>query len=353
MAKELPVPFDKHVVPPIFYSSQMPPYLPMVDVPLEIIFARDYICAQICNMSGYLSSNNAIRMFCYNMLCYNYWENNDFRQVYRLVCGLILHRQRKGNLADIRMSANECIYHILTVYSAFLAFNYPDVMKQLTKEQQLSVKEQLNDYHTLKNIAETMLEKSRDDREFAKWASDILFKCQDLYSLNDTQLAQDCHYVHKAMQATPLNPKVYTKNGDFNPTQTRPVITPPGFQPDVQSLAQQHLNNTPYRPETYRNPLPHDPVPTEVFHNPSWRHPSVAEHHQNASISLNRLAQMQDTGAYYRESLVDDFLTNLVPVTIGDNIPTHPHQLLEIPSDSRISQSELQSIPATKAARDG
>lgn len=216
----------------MYYDAQHPPFRPDTDVPMEIIFARDYICAQIANMAGLFSTWNPARMFCYNSLVFYNFDNQHFVEVYRLVVGLLLFRQRKGNLNDIRMSANECIYQVLSLYTAHLCNNYPELMKQLDVNQLQGVKDLTLPFQDLKAMVEVELN-NRDPNQYTRWATDIVYKCKDLYTLDSNQLISDCQFTHNAMQKLPFAAKQYTSRFIFNPTGTQPLIPPNDFQPDL------------------------------------------------------------------------------------------------------------------------
>ena len=225
----LPFPCDRPIVPTLYYDSQHPPYRPNIDVPDELIFARDYICTQIANMAGLLAGMNPGRMFLYNTLVFQNFDNDDFREVYRLVCGLILFRQRRGNLNDIRMSANECIHQVLSLYVAYLCNNYPDLMKQLDVNQLQSVRDSTVPFQDLKAMVQSVLT-DPDRSKYLDRATDIVFKCKDLYTLNSQQLLEDCRFTHDAMQRHPFQAKQYSNRYIFNPTDTKPLIPPRDFK---------------------------------------------------------------------------------------------------------------------------
>lgn len=259
MSSQLPFPTDQAIVPPLYYDSQNPPYRPTLELPNELLWVRDYISVQISNMAGLFSTLNPARMFLYNTLVYCHFDNDAFREVYRMVCGLLLFRQHRGNLNDVRMAASECVYQVLQVYAAHLCNNYPELMKQLDVNQLQSVRQSTQSFQDLRNMVESEFAFRENERrkrmheqsslEMSQHEIDIVHKCKDLYTLTSHDLIQDSHFVHEVLQRQPFNAQQHTGRMVFNPSQTRPLPAPISLQPQVTPMY------PPHSPPSQRNNL--------------------------------------------------------------------------------------------------
>lgn len=253
----LPVPTDKPVVPILVYHSQSPPCRPPDDdIPQDIIFAKDFICTQIANMSGLYASRSPIRMFCYNMLAYYHFENEHFRNVYYYVCGYLLFKQRKRALLDLRMSTVECVHQVLAMYTAHFCNNYPELMKLLTKDQLQEIKRLTIEFEDLKNLTRSVFEAyaKQSQQDYAENLKEILFKCKDLYNLTPTDLEQDCLKVHKASLEEPIVLSDTLKYRHKNPLQIKSERIPPDFKPEETPVL-----NTLYPAQPPTQPIHYQP----------------------------------------------------------------------------------------------
>jgi len=258
------LPYDKTITPPLTYECQYPPYLPFLNIPDELLIARDYIAAQISNMVGAYAHMNPARIFCYNTLVYGNFDNDAFREVYCLVCGLLLHRQRKGNLNDIRHSANECIYQVLQLYTAHLCNNNPEVMRQLDVNQLQGVKESTVSFQDIKAIMVSEFNKRdpavQSESDYVRWATDIIYKCKDLYTLTPTDLMHDCKFTHSVLQKTPFKAKDLKHQKIFNPSGTIPLVPPGNFKPIIQPRHHSVIDPTTQRPHMFPNQYNPPPI---------------------------------------------------------------------------------------------
>jgi hypothetical protein len=83
------------------------------------------VAVAVANEATAKATVNAVRMFCYNLLCNCNWNSREFGEVVKLTCDYIWLNFQRGFIRDPELGINDAVTNVLTLYSSALLFQYP------------------------------------------------------------------------------------------------------------------------------------------------------------------------------------------------------------------------------------
>lgn len=146
---QAPVSFEYPITAPIQYPANRPPQLPQVEVFPEVQGYIVPIAAFIATEAGLISGQSIPSMFCYNMLASMNWNNQNYTEIFKLVCDTLAVQYRSGMIQSIDGSIVELVKTVLTLYRSNLALSYPEVMQALDDQTYASCQSNLVHYQGL------------------------------------------------------------------------------------------------------------------------------------------------------------------------------------------------------------
>lgn len=152
----LPVSADVHQVPPEQFPTRNPPFLPNVVVLPEAQSLLVHAASMVANEVGFLSTQTNARMFMFNLLSQNYWNNATYSDVVKLVCDLATLKARTGEAPSAGSALNDAVTEALALVCSSLIVDFPDLSVYLTTEQVAAAHNNNNTYHLLINDIDAM-----------------------------------------------------------------------------------------------------------------------------------------------------------------------------------------------------
>ena len=132
----LPYSCEYPSVPVVQFPSNNPPALPNVQVMQEAQPLLPFIAATIANEAGIYSGNTAARMFCYNMLSSNGWQNQAFSDIVKLAADACILKTRMGGSHTAATIAVDAVREVLVLFTSMLVVTYPE-LAGITPPQQV------------------------------------------------------------------------------------------------------------------------------------------------------------------------------------------------------------------------
>lgn len=129
----LPVSAEYPVTPILQYQMSAPPLVPNIQVLPDGQPIMVMICSIVANEASAQALNSPARMFCYNMLSSNGWNNSLYADVVKLAIDTCLLRSRAGRAAPSAY-LHEAVEEILAIYTGVLVMNYPDLQRMVSQE---------------------------------------------------------------------------------------------------------------------------------------------------------------------------------------------------------------------------
>ena len=131
----LPVSSDAPILPICQYDPHNPPCYPNVgQLPKEVEHLVANMASAIANIAGQKAHANPARMFMYNLLSVNYWNDQYFATVVNLALATLCLEYRKGKYRAPEPAVQEVADKVLTLESSNIIFEYPD-LKSICRPQ--------------------------------------------------------------------------------------------------------------------------------------------------------------------------------------------------------------------------
>jgi hypothetical protein len=200
------------------YDNLTPPFVPMVAAFPEAQYVLPMIAASIANEAALKANANAGRMFCYNLLVNNNWNNAEFSEVVKIIADLVALNTRKKLYHTVEAGVKDAVSQVLVLYTSELLFRHPG-LKGLVSPQILNAAHQNS--HSFNNLKQ--------------------------------ELASMQQYPNTNYPMQPMNqPMPQQQGGYYNGPQTG--MPPPGYYPQQQYPQQQQ--QYPQMPQQYPQQLP-------------------------------------------------------------------------------------------------
>ena len=147
----LPFSAEYPICPPTQFPSNNPPFVPQLQVLQEGLPLIPHIASVIANESGILSNQSPARMFCFNMLASNGWQNNAYADVIKLAVDSAILKSRMGISNTPLAVAVDAAREVLTLYTSMLVMNYPELSQFMQPQQVQAAAANYNVYNDLLN----------------------------------------------------------------------------------------------------------------------------------------------------------------------------------------------------------
>lgn len=123
----LPVSADYPIAPFTQYDLFNPPFVPPINVMPGCESVVPMIAATIANEACLKADKHPGRMFLYNLLVDNYWNNPIFSEVVKLATDIVALNYNKGHIRSPEQGVQDAVALAMGGYSSTLFVNYPDL----------------------------------------------------------------------------------------------------------------------------------------------------------------------------------------------------------------------------------
>lgn len=113
--------YEKFETPPILIDQSQIPYVPQVEAP-EVAHVLPAIVTRLINKLGLEAGKNPVRMFSYNLLKRNNWQNQYFEELFQLTVGHLRMLLRDHQTAGATALSEQSADTILSLFSSSLIF---------------------------------------------------------------------------------------------------------------------------------------------------------------------------------------------------------------------------------------
>ena len=140
----LPVSAEFPVVQYREYTPYNPPIVPQIQVNQLCQQLLPVIAAKAANMVAVLANQNPARMFCYNLLCSNGWNNTEFAEVCKFTTDLMFLLFNKQPTRSIEQYIEGAVENALRFKTSQYVSSFPELQQMCTQEVYRSSMDNLN-----------------------------------------------------------------------------------------------------------------------------------------------------------------------------------------------------------------
>ena len=227
----LPVTHQMPIVPVQLYDPWSPPVVPQIQVPQHLQHILPMLTTAIINEAGVKSGSNAARMFCYNLLVRQYWQNEQFNEVVKLAIDMLALNMQKGLCRSPEQAYADVAKEALSLYTSNLVFLYPD-LKAYSSPQFLDAAFQ--NAGALNNIKQEIAGMFVNNP-----GNGAAFPIYNGQQVQDPRFAGMGGNAHPSMQYYPGGPVPSPVNGYYHPGMVQQV---PGMGLGPQNSCYQYPN---------------------------------------------------------------------------------------------------------------
>ena len=123
----LPFRTDVASLPIVQYGPGQPPFVPQLTVHPQVQIYLPEVASTVVNELGMKAYNNASRMFAYNILSDNAWNNPRFLDLVLFVCDAIACNLIEGKIASPQQGLYDTISQCITMVVSGLMFEFPEL----------------------------------------------------------------------------------------------------------------------------------------------------------------------------------------------------------------------------------
>lgn len=132
------------------YNENNPPMIPNIGTPMEFSPYLAGISALIANAAGGQAGASPVRMYCYNTLAHNGWNNQSFATVFKLVVDMLMFKFRQGLFNQIDFGViSAVIDEVIPCYASAICYNNPNLFNMLQPNLRDAV---ANNYRTYNDM---------------------------------------------------------------------------------------------------------------------------------------------------------------------------------------------------------
>lgn len=128
---DLPFNSEYPMVPFVNYSGNAPPFIPSVSVFEELNPYIPFIAVAVANEATRMASSSRLRMFCYNMLSFNNWQNDTYAELVSLSVNYLHSRVLKREYHNHKDGIQPAVSAVMTLWASSVLFQYPR-LKEVT-----------------------------------------------------------------------------------------------------------------------------------------------------------------------------------------------------------------------------
>ena len=125
------IPYNYLLVPPPPGGFNAPPMVPNINAPQQISYLVPHIAATIANSAARTATNHPGRVYAYNMLSMNGFNNNDFAQVVATAADLLFLGLNKNMYRGPEDGIVDACDRALSIFISFSILSNQEVMQRL------------------------------------------------------------------------------------------------------------------------------------------------------------------------------------------------------------------------------
>lgn len=149
--------FDRPLLPLITYDPNSPPVMFDVKVPDQAKYIVPLVISAICNEATGKANTRAVRMFTYNVLSNNCWNNNEMQELVTLAIYYCILQTNKGLYNRLDFAINDCVRDIVTLYASAVMFQNPVVKSVSNPNEIAAANENVQVFNNLKGEIHSMM----------------------------------------------------------------------------------------------------------------------------------------------------------------------------------------------------
>ena len=123
--QQLPFSYDQLMAQPMQFRMDAPPCVPNVPCPQNLQYILPAICALVANEASQRYNTHAGRMFLFNQLSVNNYNNNDFATCVATVLDLLSLNLFKQVYRTVEEGLSDAVSKALSIYCSLNFQNYP------------------------------------------------------------------------------------------------------------------------------------------------------------------------------------------------------------------------------------
>lgn len=248
-----PVVCDFPIVPIVQYEPASPPLLPAVVVPPEVSHLLPVITSTIINEVGFRAFTNKARMFCYNLLVNNFWQNENFNEVVHLVAGSLCLKVRKQEIRFPDHAVKQTVEEVLALYTGNLVLIYPDLKSQVDNTILNVAYQNSNNFNQLKQEIHAM----SFNQPGNLYPGNVHMPQNNMGGFGQTSMMQQPMYPQQMQQ------------GMYQPMMQQPM-----YHQQMQQGMYQPMMQQPMYPQQMQQPMYPQQTQNTVFSDRAWNSPS-------------------------------------------------------------------------------
>ena len=131
----LPFSAEYPICPITQFPSNNPPFVPQLQLLNEGLPLVPHVASVIANEAGIYATQSPARMFCFNMLASNGWQNNAYAEVIKLSVDSAILKSRMGITNTPAAVAVDAAREVLILYTSMLVMTYPELGSFMQPQQ--------------------------------------------------------------------------------------------------------------------------------------------------------------------------------------------------------------------------
>lgn len=151
----LPVPYDQPLAPLYTYEDSNPPAVPAIQVHPDGLALIVPAAAAVANKLSEAATASTTRMFCYNLVSLNNWNNSDFAHLVRLVVDYAVYKSYSAG-GNIYVILNQVADEFASLYASYLATVYNEYFIQLDPSTQHRIMQNVQLYNEFSAKADSV-----------------------------------------------------------------------------------------------------------------------------------------------------------------------------------------------------
>lgn len=153
---QLPVPYDAPLHQIMQYPQNQPPCLPQV---LVLPQAQQYlvpIASACANTASQAAMTSPIKMFCYNFLSQNNWNNQNFAEFVKLTADNLMLKHHRNPSINPMYEIGNAVTEVLDLYASYIASQFPALIQIVGPSYMGPINNNVRLFHELRNLTQNM-----------------------------------------------------------------------------------------------------------------------------------------------------------------------------------------------------
>lgn len=149
--------FDRPIMPLMSYDPNTPPVVFDVKVPEQAKYIIPLVVSAICNEATAKANTRPVRMFTYNLLSHNCWNNNEMLEVVNLAVNYCILQVNKNFYNRLDFAIPDCVREILALYTSTVMFQNSAVKAASSPQDIATANENAQVFNNLKGEIHNMM----------------------------------------------------------------------------------------------------------------------------------------------------------------------------------------------------